>query len=378
MRSKKKRSLLEHLKSISDPRIDRQKRHKLEDILAIAVCAIICGADDWVSIELFGKSKRKWFKTFLDLPNGIPSHDTFGRVFSLIAPSHFQQCFINWVESVTDILEGQVVAIDGKTLRRSHDKKSGKSAIHMVSAWAAKNHMVLGQVKTEEKSNEITAIPELLEVLNISGCIVTIDAMGCQTKIAAKIIEKDADYILALKGNQGNLAEGVEAFFTKADNNEYKGMSVDFYETKDVNHGRVEYRRYWTIDNIGEIEGAKSWKGLNIVGMVESERIVDEEVSIEHRYYISSMENNAKNFGDGVRAHWGIENSVHWVLDIAFREDESRVRTGNAPENLAVTRHIALNLLKNEKTAKVGVKNKRLKAGWDNSYLAKLLTGEQF
>jgi predicted transposase YbfD/YdcC len=314
----------------------------------------------------------------LQLPNGIPSHDTFGRVFSLIAPSHFQQCFINWVESVTDILKGQVVAIDGKTLRRSHDKKSEKSAIHMVSAWAAKNRTVLGQVKTEEKSNEITAIPELLEVLDISGCIVTIDAMGCQKKIAGKIIEKDADYILALKGNQGNLAKEVEAFFTEADKNSYNGMSVDFYETKDVNHGRIEYRRYWLTDAIDGIAGTESWPGLKTVGMVESERHVDDDVSIEYRYYISSIENDAKKFGDGVRAHWGIENSLHWVLDIAFREDESRVRTGNAPENLATARHIALNLLKNEKTAKIGVKNKRLKAGWDNSYLAKLLIGNCF
>ena len=378
MQNKKKSSLLDHLKTIPDPRIDRQKRHKLEDILSIAVCAIICGADDWVSIEEFGNAKLKWFKTFLDLPNGIPSHDTFGRVFSLIVPSHFQQCFINWVESVTDILEGQVVAIDGKTLRRSHDKKSEKSAIHMVSAWAAENRIVLGQVKTEEKSNEITAIPELLEVLDVSGCIVTIDAMGCQKKIAEKIIEKEADYILALKGNQGNLAKNVENFFTKADENEYKGISVDYYETKDVNHGRIEYRRYWTTDSVNEIEGTESWQGLNIVGMMESERHVNSDVSIEHLYYISSIENNAKKFGDGVRAHWGIENSVHWVLDIAFREDESRVRTGNAPENLATARHMALNLLKNEKTAKIGVKNKRLKAGWDNSYLVKLLIGKQF
>jgi len=378
MLEQKKISLLDHIKSIPDPRIDRQKRHKLEDILAIAICAIICGADDWVSIEEFGKSKRKWFKTFLQLPNGIPSHDTFGRVFSLIAPSHFQQCFINWVESVTDILKGQVVAIDGKTLRRSHDKKSEKSAIHMVSAWAAKNRTVLGQVKTEEKSNEITAIPELLEVLDISGCIVTIDAMGCQKKIAGKIIEKDADYILALKGNQGNLAKEVEAFFTEADKNSYNGMSVDFYETKDVNHGRIEYRRYWLTDDIDGIAGTESWPGLKTVGMVESERHVDDDVSIEYRYYISSIENDAKKFGDGVRAHWGIENSLHWVLDIAFREDESRVRTGNAPENLATARHIALNLLRDEKTAKLGVKNKRLKAGWDNSYLAKLLIGNCF
>lgn len=378
MQNKKKRSLLEHLKSIPDPRIDRQKRHKLEDILAIAVCAIICGADDWVSIEEFGKAKFTWFKTFLDLPNGIPSHDTFGRVFSLIAPSHFQRCFISWVESVTDILQGQVVAIDGKTLRRSHDKKSAKSAIHMVSAWAANNRIVLGQVKTEEKSNEITAIPELLEVLDISGCIVTIDAMGCQKKIAAKIIEKEADYILALKGNQGNFAKDVEKYFTEADNNDYRGMSVDFYETKDVNHGRIEYRRYWITDSIDKIKGIQSWQGLNTVAMVESERHIDDDVSIEHRYYISSIDINAKLFGQAVRAHWGIENSVHWVLDIAFREDDSRVRTGNAAENLATTRHIALNLLKNEKTAKIGVKNKRLKAGWDHSYLAKLLTGNQF
>ncbi len=375
---KKKSSLLDGLKGITDPRIDRRKRHKLEEILAVAVCAIICSADDWVSIEEFGNAKKKWFKTFLELPNGIPSHDTFGRVFSLIDASQFQQCFTNWVESVTDILEGQVVAIDGKTLRRSHNKKKEKSAIHMVSAWAAKNRAVLGQIKTEEKSNEITAIPKLLETLRISGCIVTIDAMGCQKKIAEKIVEKDADYVLALKGNQTKLAEEVETFFDVADHMDYKNISVDYYETKDANHGRIEYRRHWTSDSIGDLKNAKLWKGINTIGMVESERHVDGNTSIEHRYYISSLENDATAFGDAVRTHWGIENSVHWVLDVAFREDESRVRIGNAPENLAVARHIALNLLKEEKSAKIGVKNKRLKAGWDNTYLAKVLIGEIF
>jgi predicted transposase YbfD/YdcC len=375
MAQKKSGTIMEHFAELPDPRIDRQKRHILLDIVVIAICGVICGADDWVAIERFGKAKIKWFKQFLELPNGIPSHDTFGRVFARISPMDFQKCFTNWIQSVADIFDGEIVAIDGKTLRRSHDRASDKAAIHMVSAWASKNRLVLGQVKTEEKSNEITAIPKLLETLDVQGCIVTIDAMGCQKKITQKIVDQGADYVLALKGNQEKLSDEVESLFDKVHSAFRQYIPIDFYETEDKEHGRVEHRRYWTTDQIEELENAPEWSELRTVGMVESERCVNGEVSIEHRYYICSIPNDAKLFAYAVRNHWGIENGLHWVLDMAFREDESRVRTGNAPENLATLRHIAINLLKNEKSIKVGIKNKRLICGWDNDYLVKVLKG---
>ncbi len=378
MGEKSSATIIQHFSELEDPRIERTKHHLLKDIVVISICGVICGADDWVAIEKFGKTKKEWFETFLELPNGIPSHDTFGRVFSLISPTQFQACFRNWIQAVVQSFDNQIIALDGKTVRRSSDAGLGKRAIHMVSAWASQNRVVLGQIKTDEKSNEITAIPELLKVLDVKGCIVTIDAMGCQKEIAKQIVKQEGDYVLALKGNQGNLLKDVEHFFTEADKNSYVGIPIDYYETKDVNHGRIEFRRHWTTDKTDEIDKKETWEGLNIIGMVESERHVKGEITIEHRYYISSIENDAKCFAEAVRAHWGIENSVHWVLDMAFREDESRVRKKYAPENLSVVRHIALNLLRQEKTAKVGIKNKRLMAGWNNDYLCNVLKGLTF
>ena len=243
-------AIIGHFEDLTDPRLDRKKLHKLQDIVVIAILAVICGADGWAAVESFGKGKYEWLKTFLELPNGIPSHDTFGRVFALLSPVELQRCFMNWIQAVAEVSEGQIIAIDGKTLRRSYDRGSDKAAIHMVSAWAAANRVVLGQLKTDEKSNEITAIPELLKLLDIKGCIVTIDAMGCQKNIAKQIVDKGADYVLALKGNQGNLAKAVEQLFTQANANSFRDPSFDYYETKDVNHGRREIRRYWTTDNL--------------------------------------------------------------------------------------------------------------------------------
>jgi len=359
---------------LEDPRSDLTRRHKLIDIMTIAICGVICGADSWVELEQFGKSKEEWLKGFLELPNGIPSHDTFGRVFALLDAQQFRDCFLAWVQAVSAVTRGQVIAIDGKTLRRSHDKSLGKSAIHMVSAWASENRLVLGQTKVAEKSNEITAIPELLALLDISGCIVTIDAMGCQKEIARLIIEDSGDYVLALKENQGQLYREVKELF------EDEGLVAsegDFHETVNKGHGRLEHRRCWSIadqEYISYLNLKGEWRGLRSVAKVTGERRIGEKVSIESRYYISSLPGGAEQLLRAVREHWGIENSLHWVLDIAFREDESRVRKGHGPENLATMRHMALNLLRRETSSKGGVKARRLRAGWDETYLLKVLS----
>lgn len=366
------RSLVGHFKPLEDTRCALKRRHILHEMIVIAIAAILCGADGWVGIAQFGRSKRTWLQGFLTLPHGIPSHDTFGRVFGLLEPAAFEACFRAWVESIRALLPGEIIAIDGKTLRRSHNRGAGLAALHLVSAWAAQNRLVLGQVATDAKSNEITAIPRLLELLHIRGCIVTIDAMGCQTKIAALIIARGGDYLLALKGNQGTLAAEVEEAFIDADAKDYVGLPSQVVETVEQGHGRRERRRYRTLGQLGGLSNAAAWAGLNMLGMVESECERDGKITRETRYYIGSIGLDAQTFAGAARGHWGIENSLHWSLDVAFREDESRVRDDNARENLAVLRHLALNRLKNDDT-KLGIANKRLRAGWDETYLHRLL-----
>ncbi len=367
----------QHFGDLEDPRIDRTKLHKLVDILVIAICAVIAGADNWEDVEEFGKVRLEWFKTFLELPNGIPSHDTFNRVFARLDPEQFQASFLSWMRAVSQILGGQVIAIDGKVVRRSHDGGIGKAAIDMVSAWATANHLVLGQIKVDEKSNEITAIPQLLEALEVAGCIVTIDAMGCQTEIAEQIMAREAEYVLALKENQGNLYEDVVRLFDDLESSQYQAYEFDYDKTVNKDHGRIEIRECWTISDLQVLQhlrGFANWKNLATVSRIRSERRIDAERSCEDRYHITSLR-GAKHILRCVRSHWGIENELHWTLDLAFDEDRCRVRKDHGAENFAVLRHIALNLLKQEKTCKRGMKGKRLLAGWNQDYLLKVLAG---
>ena len=367
-------TIVDHFKDLEDKRIERTKKHKLIDIVTIAICAVICGVDSWVLMETYGKKKEEWLKQFLELPNGIPSHDTFARVFARIDPQQFQNSFLSWIKSINKITAGEVIAIDGKTLRHSYDKGKEKGAIHMVSAWATNNRLVLGQCKVDEKSNEITAIPELIKVLEIAGCIVTIDAMGCQKQIVKSIVDKSGEYVIALKKNQGNLYKNVEEIFKEAIAKGFEGFKYSNYHTKKDEHGREEIRHYLMLSDIQErIDPGKKWINLQSVGMVEYIRKVNGKTKIETRYYISSLTDNSKLLGESVRSHWGIENSLHWVLDVALREDDCRIRKDNAPQNFAVLRHIAVNAVGKEKSQKLGIKNKQVCAGWDNEYLEKIL-----
>lgn len=373
-------TLATHFADLDDPRVEGRSVHKLIDILVIGICTVICGGDDYPSMEAFGNAKEKWLRTFLELPEGIPSSDTFWRVFGAIDPEQFQTCFLTWMSSVCQVSDGEIIALDGKQLRRSFDSEDNKAAIHMVSAWATSNRLVLGQRKVDEKSNEIAAIPELLRRLDIAGCIITVDAMGCQTDIAEQIIDQEADYLFALKGNQGQLHEDVVLLFKDLEESEYTAYDHDYAKTVDTDHGRIEVRHGWTICDpqlIAHLRNADRFTNLQTVVRVRSERYIGpdyEEHSVEDRFFIGSATTQAAHALQAARTHWQIENGLHWVLDISFREDESRIRKRNGQQNFAVLRHIALNALKQEKTAKVGVKNKRLKAGWDNAYLLKVLS----
>ncbi len=350
--------------------------HLLIDIIVLAICGVLSGADSWVEVEKYGQAKHWFFRAFLELPHGIPSHDTFGRVFSKIDPKQFREGFFKSIKFIANLIE-QHVAIDGKVLRRSHDKTNNLSALNMVSAWASKNRMVIGQEKVRDKSNEIVAIPILLDLIDIANCTVTIDAIGCQTEIVAIIIDSDADYALALKKNQLNLYETVKGLFDDPD--EIEKRNCNYHKDINKGHGRIEVRECWATNDESYLNYIKNelgeWAGLQSLVMVQAERRINGEVSVEKRYYISSLPPDAENLLNIIRSHWGIENSLHWVLDMAFREDESRVRQGHAAENFAIIRHLCLNLLKKETTAQCGIKAKRMLAGWDMNYLFKVLSG---
>jgi predicted transposase YbfD/YdcC len=371
-------SLVKHFAALEDPRVERTKLHPLVSILVIALCAVICGAESWDDIALFGKAKEAWFKSFLDLPHGIPSHDTFNRVFAALDPQQFAACFVAWMKAVAEILPAQVIAIDGKTVRRSHDRANGKAAIHLVSAWASANRLVLAQVKVDDKSNEITAIPELLRALAIKGCVITIDAMGCQREIAQQIVEQEGDYVLALKENQETLYHDVVETFADAQAKASDDLVVDQTQSVNKGHGRIEVRRCRVItdpDVLAWLQDGHHWPGLQSIGMIETERRIGEERSRESRYYLLSAHLTAKAFGEATRSHWGIENQVHWVLDVTFHEDQSRMRAGHAAQNVAVLRHLALNLLRQQPAKGVSIRGKRLKAGWDHDFLLQLIQG---
>lgn len=373
-------ALFDYLSVLDDPREGPALRHKLADILTLAVCAAVAGANTWTEVETFGRAKEDWLRQYLDLPHGIPSHDTFGRVFAALDAEAFARCFRDWMHDVADRSQGEIVSIDGKTLRRSYDRASGKAALHLVSAWAQRNRLVLGQLAVEPTSNEITAIPRLLELLAVRGCIVTIDAIACQQDIVECVLEQEADYVIALKANQGSLFQETVAYFDEALEREvvhqFRRGGFSRFQTSEQGHGRTEERHYY----MGEIDQDADfalrrllWAGLRSGGLVVSTRTVGGKTTQQRRYYISSLSADARQLANAVRGHWEIENKVHWVLDVVFAEDQSRVRNGAGAANFAALRQIALNLLRQEQTRNLSLNRKRLKAGWDNAYLAKVM-----
>ena len=384
-------SVFTHFADLPDPRRPRGRLHVLGDLLTIALCAVVCGADGWAEVEQFGRAKEAWLRTFLQLPHGIPSHDTFGRVFAALDPAAFERCFAAWTTALAGASGGRLVAVDGKTLRRSFrrawdrawDRAAGRS-VHLVSAFAEANGTVFGQLATDAKSNEITAIPRLLALLDLRGAVVTVDAMGCQREVAAAVVGRAADYVLAVKENQPTLHARVKALLDEAVLDGFRGMSHGRCEASDDGHGRVEVRRAWVTDEVrwlGE-ELLSLWPGLagGSIGVVESVRQdlgdLSGKVTTERRYFISSLAGtDAARFARAVRGHWSVENRLHWSLDVSFREDDCRIRVGHGAENFSRLRRIALNLLRGETGVKVGIKGKRLKAGWDHDYLLKVLSG---
>lgn len=374
-------SLVHLFKTLSDPRVVGRCEHDLGDVLVIALCCLLCGGDTFNDMEEFGQTRQAWFKTFLALRHGIPRHDTFNRVFAALKPEAFLDCFRRWTQSVRQTIAGEIVAVDGKALRRAGAK--GQSPRYIVNAWASANRLVLGQLKVADKSNEITAVPHLLRALELAGCIVTVDAMGCQKKIAQEIIEADADYVLALKGNQETAFDEVKRFLDDAvaqaatpapPGSAVRRPQLEFVETVEKDHGRLEIRRYWLSADLDWFADRDKWAGLRTVGLVESVRQEGAAApTTERRYYLNSLGPGVARFARAVRDHWGVENQVHWVLDVQMNEDQSRARTGHAPENLATLRRLALNLLRRDQTKSRGIKGKRLSAAWSHDYLLQLL-----
>lgn len=366
--------IADHFTELTDPR-RREVIYPLVNVVVIAICAVICGADDFVAIAKFGRTKREWLARFLDLETGIPSHDRFNAIFAAIKPAEFEKCLLSWITALHEITDGQVIAIDGKTLRRSFDTANSKAAIHMVSAWATANHISLGQVVVDAKSNEITAIPKLLEMLELSGAMVTIDAMGCQTEIARRIVGAGADYCLAVKDNQPTLHQGIIDYFESYAEDDFEGARMRYHTTDEKGHGRKETRHYMICPVPEDLPDCSRWPGLKAIGVAISITERDGKTVGENRYYILSKFVAAGRFAEAVRGHWSIENRLHWQLDVTFQEDQCRIRQGHADANFSILRRAALSLLKNETTAKVGIKNKRLSAAWDEDYLEKVLLG---
>lgn len=363
-------SLITILSRLPDPRIERSKDHELTDLLAIAVCTLLAGGESFYDMEDFGRARKDWLQTFLRLPNGIPSHDTFNRLFQALDPAAFADTFAQWTQTLRQRLAREVVALDGKAARRA--TAAGQSPRHLVSAWATENGLTLGQLQVTEKSNEITVVPALLRQLELAGCIVTADALHCQKNIAKEITEADADYVLALKGNQGTVHDEVRTYLADAIARQDPALAT--LTQVDKGHGRLETRRYWQSDQLGWFADRKKWAGLRSVGVVEATRQVGDKTTVERRYYLSSLPKDVAQLVKAVRGHWAVENSLHWVLDVVFGEDQSRARTGHAVANLGLLRRLALNLLRRDKTCKRGAKGKQLNAALKPDYLLRLLT----
>jgi predicted transposase YbfD/YdcC len=366
-----KLDFLVYFADLPDPRQALKVLYPLDEVLLVTLCAIICGADGWVSVALFGKTKLNFLRRFLPFANGVPSHDQFGLIFGALDAAAFQKCFIAWAQALSGAIEG-VVAVDGKTLRRSFDRAGKRGALHMISAWSSSQKLVLGTSAVDEKSNEITAIPELLDLLAIKGAIVTIDAMGCQRNIAAKIIDKGADYVLGLKGNQGSLRTDVELLFDEQMARDFKYITTSKAKQTDTGHGRIETREVFATADISWLKEHHNWKGLKTIVMVHSTRETDKGVKRERRFYISSLPADAEKLAATIRAHWGVENSLHWVLDVNFRDDDCRIRKKNAPANFTTIKRATVNAIK-KAPSRESIKSKRLLAGWDNDFLAKTL-----
>lgn len=368
-------SIERHFASLPDPREASGQRHSLMDILTVAICGVLCSSDSWAEIEEFGLAHEPWLRTFLDLTYGIPSHDTFGRVFAALDPEAFERCFMSWMGTLAERSQGRLVAIDGKALRGSFEHAWKREAVHLVSAFAVANRTVFGQIAVDSKSNEITAIPKLLALLDLRGAIVSIDAMGCQKNIAAQIVQHGGDYVLAVKENQPQLHQQTKALLDEAWLEKFNGMAHDRCEDTDAGHGRIETRRVACTSEVNWLKCRAEWPGLRSIAVVESTRIVGTQTTTERRYFISSLDGlNAAMLARAIRGHWAIENQLHWSLDVSFREDHSRVRVRHAAQNFSRLRRLALNLLRRDKRCKLGIKGKRLRAGWDHNYLLGLLS----